>query len=159
TRAAARAASASGSTTCPADPDRPTAFSKPWRPPSRRALPAPWSAHPTDSALVQIVSRSGLRVSRFSWLLRILRVVADHRSHEQLATVGERHVAAVGALRSIARFVTVDDDDGADRQRIAREAKAEQRVRRARLNPPVLSRAVRILDVDVNPRMRVDPLH
>src|SRR6185295_6836295 len=43
-------------------------------------------------------------------------------------------------------------------QRVARNAAAEQRVRRAALDRPLLDLAVRLLHVDVDPRMRVDQI-
>jgi hypothetical protein len=41
----------------------------------------------------------------------------------------------------------------------SREASPQQGVGRAPFDHPSLHRPVRLLDVDVNPRMRIDPLH
>src|SRR5437867_1287041 len=66
------------------------------------------------------------------------------RSEEQLAAVGERDVAAVRAReRMVARLIAVDDDFGALRQRLLGDAAAQQRVRRAALDHPLLARGVR----------------
>src|SRR5687767_6455887 len=57
----------------------------------------------------------------------------------------------------ILRLITVDNDFGADGDRLLRDAAAEERVRRAAFDHPDLGLAV-LDDLDVNPRMRVHPL-
>src|SRR6185503_19993707 len=109
------------------------------------ALPATW------------LFRDGLGAA-FGRIAAVARRAGARGSHEQLAAVGEGDVAPVGALqRVVLRLVAVDDDLGAVGQRVFRDAAAQQGVRRAALDHPLLGLAV-LDDLDVNPRMRVHPL-
>jgi hypothetical protein len=81
------------------------------------------------------------------------------RAHEQLAAVGEREVASVGAVRIALGAIAFHDDLGADRQRILRQAPAQQHRRIAPFDHPPLDLAIRALHVDVNPGVGVDPFH
>src|SRR6187200_2431327 len=80
------------------------------------------------------------------------------RSHEELAAVRERHVAAVRTIGAVLRAVAVDDDFGALGQGRLGQASAQQRVRRPAFDHPLLGLAVRVFDGHVDPRVRVDPL-
>src|SRR4029077_20702022 len=62
-------------------------------------------------------------------------------------------------LRSVARDITGHRDGYAGRQIIAPPAVAQQGVRAAELDRPLLNLAALVLDVDAEPRMRVGPLH
>src|SRR5437762_11270371 len=81
------------------------------------------------------------------------------RSDEQLLPVGQREIAAAGPVRSITRAEALDDDRRARGERILVPAAPEQRVGRAPLNHPADDLAVRALDVDVKPRVRIGPFH
>ena len=72
---------------------------------------------------------------------------------------GQNQVAAVGAVRAVLRAVADDRDFGAGLHGVAREAAAQQRVRRRAFDHPRRRRAVVVLDVDVQPGVRIDPLH
>src|SRR5438270_39820 len=78
-------------------------------------------------------------------------------SEKQRLAVGKRDVAAVCAVLAVFRLITVDDNLRAGLQRFLREASAQQRVRRPRLDHPLLDRPIVFLDVDVDPRVWVDP--
>src|SRR2546426_9010888 len=83
--------------------------------------------------LLVLVER--LRLIGFK-LLGIGSAGASH-AEEQLAPVGERHVARVGALLAvIAGLVAVDHDLGPFRKRVLVGAAAEQRVGTAALHHP-----------------------
>src|SRR5690606_18426096 len=72
--------------------------------------------------------------------------------------VGEDDLLRVRARRTVLRLEAADHDLRARRQRVLRPAAAQQRARSAALDLPALDRAVFLLDVDVEPRMRIDPL-
>ena len=91
-------------------------------------------------------------------ILAVLRRAGARRPHEQGATVGEGNVAPVGAHASVLRLVARDDDDRADLDRIARDAVALQRVRRAASTIQIFALAVGGLVLHVDPRVRIDPL-
>src|SRR5690606_12646474 len=78
-------------------------------------------------------------------------------AERQLAAVREADFRRAGARVSVARTERVDDDLGAGRQRVAVPAATEQRARGAALDTPALNLAVHV-GVDVDPRVRVDPL-
>ena len=79
------------------------------------------------------------------------------RAHEELLPVGERHVAAVRAIGAVLRTVAVHDDFGPHGKRLPGQAAPQQRIGRAAFDHPPLHRAVGLLDVDVDPGVRVDP--
>src|SRR5688572_22754096 len=81
------------------------------------------------------------------------------RAHEQLLAVREGDVAAVGAGGAVLGLEALDQDLGAGKERVLVPPAAEERVRRAALDHPLLGLAVGGLDVDVDPGVRVDPLH
>src|SRR5579871_2354646 len=77
-------------------------------------------------------------------VLRLLFFVGSVRSggsHKQLLAARQREVTSVHALRFVLGEISVDDDFGAQRQRFAREAAAEQSVGRAGFHFPRLDRA------------------
>src|SRR6185503_6345612 len=82
------------------------------------------------------------------------------RTDEQLLAIRERDVAAVGAIRTVLGLEALDEDLGALSQRLLVPATAQQRVGRATFDHPALDlTGLRILHVDVDPGVRVDPLH
>src|SRR5580765_3155087 len=79
-------------------------------------------------------------------------------AEEQLAPVGKRHVARVGALLvMVAGLVTIDYDLGAFRKRVLIGAATEQRVGAPALYHPDFLSPIVLLDLDVNPGMGIDP--
>src|SRR5712675_584632 len=82
------------------------------------------------------------RLRRLSRIRAVGRRAGPGRAEEQLLAVRVGHVAPVGAeQRMVARLVAVDDELRADLQRLARDAAAEQRVRRAAFHHPLFLRA------------------
>ena len=94
----------------------------------------------------------------FGYVTTVPRGPSTRRAQEQLASIRKGDIAAIGSVRAVLRTVSVDDDFGAFRQRAPRQTTAKQRVRRASLDHPARRLAVRLLDIDVNPGVRVDPL-
>lgn len=98
-------------------------------------------------------------------LLRLGRVPAvprgarAGRAGEQARAVRERHVTAVGAKRTVDGLVALDEHLDAGGDRVAAPAAAHQGSRRAGLDHPGVDRAVLVGHVDVQPGVRVDPLH
>ena len=92
--------------------------------------------------VILVLCASRLRRSlRFLGLRRqLVRSARSRRAEEQLASVCEREIPAVGPLRSVLGPVSVDDDLRAGQQRILGEASPEQHVRRAGFDRPVLDR-------------------
>src|SRR5215470_7415007 len=93
------------------------------------------------------------RVASINWSTR------TRRTHEQPASVGEDEVAAVRAIRAVLRPIAFDRDFHTGFDRFAREAATEERVRRAAFYHPLRDGTVGVLHIDVDPRVRVDPLH
>src|SRR5712691_40089 len=89
----------------------------------------------------------------------LVRRAGARGADEQLLPVREGDVAAVGAQRTVLRLEAVDDDLDAHGQRVLAPAAADQRVRRATFDRPPLHLPVRARDVDVDPGVRVGPLH
>src|SRR5262245_26835112 len=79
------------------------------------------------------------------------------RTHEQLLAIREAEVATIGPERSVFRLVAVDDDFGPDGQRLSRKTTAKQRIRGSAFNHPALDGAIRLLHIQMDPRMRIDP--
>src|SRR5688572_278143 len=93
-------------------------------------------------------------------LLRTFVRSADARgADEELLAVRERDVTPVGAQRAVLGLEALDEDLRAGQQRVLVPAAAQERVRRAALDHPLLDLAVGSLDVDVDPGVRIDPLH
>ena len=65
----------------------------------------------------------------------------------------------VGGQAAVARSVTADRDLDARGEIVLPESAPQQLRRAAGLERPVLDRAVRALHVDMDPAVRVDPLH
>jgi CheY-like chemotaxis protein len=63
------------------------------------------------------------------------------------------------APKAHALGAAVDDDFGSRGKRLSGQAAPQERVGRAAFDHPPLHRAVGLLDVDVNPGVRVDPFH
>src|SRR5688572_30995026 len=78
------------------------------------------SPRPSRQNQCERVSSLSLRLGLLVGILAVPGRARARRSHEQRAPVGERDVAAVGALASILCLVARDDDHGADLDRIAR---------------------------------------
>src|SRR5688572_1508338 len=89
----------------------------------------------------------------------LVRRADTRRADEQLRAILERDVAAVGTERAVLRLEALHFDLGAVRQRVAVPATAQQRIRRTAFDHPLLNLAGRRRHVDVDPRMRVDPIH
>src|SRR5688572_8183453 len=130
-----------------------------------KKIPNPTSQTPTpnvgfrvcDLALGIWDSGVGFSLPAVAWSL--VRSADARRADEQLLAVREGDVTAVRAVRTVLRLETLDDDLGALGQRVLVPAAAEQSVRCATFNHPALHLAVVALHVDVNPGMRIDPLH
>src|SRR5262249_54996930 len=109
-----------------------------------------------------IISHQSFFTSHISLLLlggfarRTLRTL---RTEEDLLSVRERQVAAVGAVGPIFRLVTIDEDLGSDGKRTLRESPTEQGIRCSAFNHPPRCRSIGILDVNVDPGVRIDQLH
>jgi hypothetical protein len=88
----------------------------------------------------------------------IVRRPGSGGAEEELASVRERDVAAVGAQRAVLRLVAVDDDVRARKHRILGDAAAQQHVGAAGLDHPRDDLAVGARDVHVDPGVRVDEL-
>src|SRR5262245_14377718 len=80
-------------------------------------------------------------------------------AEEQLAAVGERQVTAVAGVGPILREESLNDDLGARRKRVLREPSPKQGVRRPALNHPLHGLAIGSLDLEMDPAVRIDPLH
>src|SRR5262245_44211813 len=89
---------------------------------------------------------------------RVVRRAGAGRPEEQLAAVRIRDVAPVCAVAAVLGLIAGHDDRRADFERVARDAATHQGVRSATLDHPLFGGAVAFLYVDVNPRVRVDPL-
>jgi hypothetical protein len=95
-----------------------------------------------------------------SGLLRsFARRARTWRAHEQALAVGQDQVAAVRAVRAVARPVADHRDLGTDRYDLRCEAAPEQGVRCATLYHPSCGRAIGVLDVDMHPGVGIQPLH
>src|SRR5437763_14323282 len=93
------------------------------------------------------------------WFLAFVGRAGAGRTDEQLLAVLELDVAAVGAVRAVLGLVTLDEDFRARKERRLGPAAAQQRVGSAGLDHPVRHAAVGVLDVEINPRVRIDPFH
>src|SRR5262245_50916777 len=86
-----------------------------------------------------------LRVWRARSLLRaFIRRARPRRPDKERPPVRQPQVAAVCAQRAVLRLVPVDNDDGADCQRLLGETAPEHRVRRATFDHPLLDAAIRL---------------
>src|SRR4051812_26453449 len=117
----------------------------------RATLPAVPASHAKNDSSIHRVTNC------HAPLLLLVRRSGARRSDEQLAPVRQCDVARVGGRRAVLRAIAVDDDRRADRQVVLVPAAAQQRVRRAAFDGPVGHLAALVLDVDVDPRVRVDP--
>src|SRR5712671_4609488 len=102
---------------------------------------------------------SGVQLSADWLFFPFVRRARARRSDEELLAVLEGYVAAVGAIRTVLGLISFDEDLGAREKRDLRPAAAQESVRRAGFHHPVGDGAVGALDVDVNPRVRIYPLH
>src|SRR5258706_16289298 len=94
------------------------------------------------------------------WRPLVIRRAGAGRTEEQLFAVREGQVRAVDARAPVLGLISLDDDHGSGRQRVLREAAPEQRVWRAGFDHPLLGLAgLRILHIDMDPGMGVDPFH
>src|SRR5690349_8545205 len=89
----------------------------------------------------------------------VARCPGSRRPKEQPLSVGQDHVCAIGAIGTILRAVPLDGDLRAGLQRFLGEATPHQRVRRAAFDHPPGDGAIGILHIEVNPRVRIDPIH
>ncbi len=76
-----------------------------------------------------------------------------------LPAVGESEVARAGAERAIFRLEADDRDSRAGRQRVPVPSQAHQDRWRAAFDLPALDGAIGLLHIDVQPGVRVHPLH
>src|SRR5258705_12418770 len=83
--------------------------------------------------------------------------VGPSRADEERAPVRQRHVRAVCLRRAVPRLIPGHLDFSTSRQILPPKAAAEKRVRRPGLDGPGLDRAIPLLDVDMDPGVRVDP--
>src|SRR5688500_15132306 len=79
-------------------------------------------------------------------------------AQEEIAAILHRHRPAIGFRPAGPRAEPLDGDFDASREIGLPQAAAQQLRRTAGLNRPVHHRAVRLLDVDVDPPVRVDPV-
>src|SRR5437868_5683785 len=89
------------------------------------------------------------------WLLLV--ALGERATQVHLAAVRKHDVAWACAVGAIPGGEGVDDDLGSDGQRIAIPATAQQQAGSTALDLPFLETAIGLFDVDVEPRMRVDP--
>jgi len=80
-------------------------------------------------------------------------------AHEQALAVGQDQVRAVGAIGTVLRLIALDGDLGTRQQRVLREPSSNKRVRRTPFDHPPRYGAIGVLDVEMNPAVRVDPIH
>src|SRR5439155_1666963 len=79
-------------------------------------------------------------LARFGRIRAVGRRAGARRPEEQLLAVRIGHIAAVGAQqRMVPRLVAVDDELRAGLQRVARDAAAQKRVRRAAFDHPFIA--------------------
>src|SRR5262245_10356418 len=76
---------------------------------------------------------------------------------EDVAAVGIGHALAEAVVRCVLRPETFHDDLGADLEGVLGDPAPHQLTRRAAGECPVRHAAVRVLDVDIEPDMRVLP--
>ena len=81
------------------------------------------------------------------------------RPGEQPAPVGERHIAAVGSKGAVNRLIPLDEHLGPRDHALSRPATSHERTWGTGLDHPALDGPVFPLDIDVHPRVRIDPLH
>ena len=102
--------------------------------------------------------REAVRDSLVPWITPLGRGASAGRAQKQLAPIGKRHVARVGALLvMVAGLVTIDHDFGSLRKRVLIGAAAEQRVGAPALYHPDFLGPIVLLDFDVNPGVGIDP--
>src|SRR5688500_9208845 len=87
------------------------------------------------------------------------RATSLRRTQEEIAAVFQRHALAVGLWRAALRAISLDDDLDAGREIGFAQAAPKQRRGTAGFNRPVDDFAAGLEDVDVDPAMRVHPLH
>src|SRR5579862_7975666 len=80
-------------------------------------------------------------------------------AHEEQSPIGQGDVTPICSQSSIFCAVAVHLDYCAGGQGFLGEARSDQRTRRTGLDGPILNASVRLLDVDVDPRMGIDPRH
>src|SRR5262245_18718844 len=88
----------------------------------------------------------------------LLLLAAAGRREQSLAGALEGDGLRVGDGRSILGAAPLDGDDVAGLHRVARPAFPDERVRPTELERPVRGLAGGVLDVDVEPAVRIGPL-
>src|SRR5678816_1232114 len=91
-----------------------------------------------------------------SFTRRTLRTLC---AEENLFSVWECQVSAVGSIGSVFRLITIDEDLRSDGKRTLGESPAKQGVRCSAFNHPSRGSSIGILDVNVNPGVRIDQFH
>src|ERR1700737_3026482 len=106
----------------------------------------------------------------------LIRRTRARRAYKQPLAVGECDLPTVGSVRPVFGLIALDDNLGPERDGLLRPATSDHtpvsgrarifpppppdhRPRWARLDHPAFHLAVCRLDVDVDPRVRIDPLH
>src|SRR4030095_1852004 len=103
--------------------------------------------------------KGGHYVRRTLLLGRVFRRSSSRRPQEQPLAIAQDHVRAVGSVGAVLRAVSLDSDLRARLPRFLGEATSHHRVRRAAFDHPPRDGAVWVLDVEMNPRVRIDPIH
>ena len=87
------------------------------------------------------------------------RGACARRANKHLPPVGQCDISAIGDELPALGLVPFDQNFNPGRDRLFGPATPHKRAGGTAFNHPLLHRAVWLLDVDVNPRMRVDPFH
>src|SRR5262245_50223020 len=87
------------------------------------------------------------------------RSAGVRRPEEQSAPVGERQIPAVCPVSAVLGQITLDLDLRSRLQVLLSQASSEQCVRGTAFDHPLFHRPVRLLDVDVDPGVGIDPFH
>src|SRR6185436_10763255 len=99
----------------------------------------------------------------FGWIPPIEGRARTGGAHEQLSAIRERDVPAVRATDRTAgvilRHESLDDHLAADHHRLLGETALQQTGRGTTFDHPLLDGAVRLLHIDMEPRVGVDPFH
>src|SRR5688572_22664012 len=100
-----------------------------------------------------------VRALRCRTLLLLIERRGSRTSEIHASSVGEAELARAGAQRTVLGLESDDGDLRARWKRITVPAKTKQDGRRSAFDLPSLDGAVGLLHIDVQPGVRVHPLH
>src|SRR5262249_15118737 len=80
------------------------------------------------------------------------------RSHEERLAARQREVATVGATRPVFGLIAIDDNHHSGGDDVLAETAPEQVVWITSLDHPLLNGSIRLLHIDVEPCVWIDPL-